>query len=208
MKPIVFGGRGALVVLAAFTLSISAAPALAAAAPNGAAGATRESAEPGLAPADPANAVYLDLNGQVISEPGGLPVGEDADRVAGVRPDSAEPAAIGCTPESGRDNPHYSGGDVSGHGWWKKGNCTANTAHVYNCLYEYYTDATWRQKACSEKKKLKPYTGSGQRTVARARCNSTDRPISWRNHVDVDVDGQIDTPEKPMNQANVRCVVN
>lgn len=115
---------------------------------------------------------------------------------------------MGCTPESGRDNPHYSSGDVSGHGWWKKGTCTANTAHVFNCLYEWYTDGTWRQKACSPKKQLRPYTGSGDRTVARATCNSTARTISWRNHVDVDVDGQIETSEQPYNQANVNCVVN
>lgn len=150
-----------------------------------------QEAVPGIAPAGAdRDAVYLDREGRKVSVP------------------QEKPAAIGCTPESGRDNPHYSSGDVSGHGWWKKGNCTAATAHVYNCLYEFYTDNSWRQKACSPTKQLRPYTGSGDRTVARARCNSTAQTISWRNHVDVDVDGQIDTAEKPMNQANVACVVS
>ncbi|MET8150202.1 hypothetical protein ACIBSW_24085 [Actinoplanes sp. NPDC049668] len=152
-----------------------------------------QDAVPGLAPAEATDAVYLDLQGNRIDEPGSA---------------ASEQAALGCTPESGRDNPHYSSGDVSGHGWWKKGTCTAATAHVFNCLYEWYTDGSWRQKACSTTRQLRPYTGSGDRAVARATCNSTGQTISWRNHVDVDVDGQVDSSEKPYNQANVNCVVN
>ncbi|WP_257578072.1 hypothetical protein [Streptomyces sp. JJ38] len=119
---------------------------------------------------------------------------------------SGTSALAGCTPYSGRDNPHYSGGDVSGHGWWKKGTCTENRAVVYNCLYEWYTDNSWRRKACSEKETLKPYTGSGQRTVARAKCDNRAQ-TSWRNHVDVDVIGQGDTAERPYRQAEVDCRV-
>ncbi|MET8912458.1 hypothetical protein [Micromonospora sp. NPDC004551] len=55
-------------------------------------------------------------------------------------------------------------------------------------------------------RQLRPYTGSGDRTVARATRNSTTQTISLRNHVDVDV--QIDTSEQPYNQANINCVVN
>lgn len=166
-------------------------------------GVSYEDAVPGLAPAGAGDtAVYLDRNGRRISEPGAAPGAEGSGKAS-----SAPAAALGCTPVSGRDNPHYSSGDVSGHGWWKKGTCTAATAHVYNCLYEFYTDNTWRQKACSSTRQLRPYTGSGDRTVARARCNPTSGYISWRNHVDVDVDGQVDTAEKPMNQADVICVV-
>lgn len=161
-----------------------------------------EEAVPGVAPVHGAvdDAVYLDGHGRVL--PGYAPAHPAADPA-----DLSAITAIGCTPESGRDNPHYSGGDVSGHGWWKKGTCTAATATVYNCLYEYYTDNSWRQKACATPRSLRPYTGSGDRTVARATCNSTGQMISWRNHVDVDVDGQIDTGEQPMNQADVACVV-
>lgn len=97
---------------------------------------------------------------------------------------------------------------MSGHGWWDIGGCSgATTAHVFNCLYEWYTDNSWRQKACSSRVQLRPGGGSGNRTTARARCNPTSGYISWRNHVDVDVDGKWDTGEWPYNQANVVCVV-
>jgi len=98
---------------------------------------------------------------------------------------------------------------VSGHGWWTRENCTGSTATVFNCLYEFYDDGTWRQKACSPKAKtLKPGGGSAQRTNARVRCDSTGEAVSWRNHVDVDVNAKSDTGEQPYNQANVNCVVN
>ncbi|WP_405973738.1 hypothetical protein OG496_34870 [Streptomyces sp. NBC_00988] len=42
--------------------------------------------------------------------------------------------------------------------------------------------------------------------MARRDCGTADR-TSWRNHVDVDVIGEIDTAEKPMNQADVNCRV-
>lgn len=47
-----------------------------------------------------------------------------------------------------------------------------------------------------------------QRTNARVTCNSTGETISWRNHVDVDVNGENDTAEEPYNRANVNCAVN
>ena len=179
--------------------SSSAAYAETGAAGGGRTYASYEDAVPGLVPEDAADdAVYLDRQGRRISEWG---PGES------VQPSPERAEAVGCTPDSGRDDPHYSSGDVSGHGWWKKRNCTADTAHVVNCLYEWYTDNTWRQKACSPTKQLRPYTGSGDRTVARATCNLSSGLISWRNHVDVDVDGQVDTSEKPYNQADVICVV-
>lgn len=119
---------------------------------------------------------------------------------------SSPTTRTGCGHRPGRSHgrgwvprfPAISSGDVSGHGWWKKGDCTANTAHVFNCLCEWYTDGTWRPKACSPTKQLRPYTGSGDRTVAGATCNSTAQTIFWRNHVDVE--GQIDTSEQPYNQ--------
>ncbi|NJP68777.1 hypothetical protein HCJ92_21405 [Streptomyces sp. ventii] len=95
---------------------------------------------------------------------------------------------------------------VSGHGWWRKGTCSKDRAVVYNCLYEWYTDNSWRQKACSPRKTLRPYTGSGDRTVARKNCDNTVQ-TSWRNHVDVDVVGEGDTSEWPYRQAEVNCRV-
>jgi hypothetical protein len=168
------------------------------------AGVTFETAVPGIAPRGAAEtAVYLDTAGRVMAGKAG-PGGSAAEK-----PGAVAPALIGCTPESGRDNPHRSGTGVavSGHGWWKKGTCDNNRARVFNCLYEWYTDNSWRQKACSETRELRPYTGSGDRTVARHDCHSTAR-TSWRNHVEVDVIGEIDTGEKPYRQADVDCRVN
>ncbi|MER7028251.1 MULTISPECIES: hypothetical protein [Streptomyces] len=156
---------------------------------------TAAEAVPGVAPPGAgASAVYLDRTGRVLDMHGsGLPW---------------QAAAFGCTPVSGRDNPHRSGTGVaaSGHGWWKKGNCSNDRAKVFNCLYEWYTDNTWRQQACSATETLKPGGGSTHRTVARRDCRDTQR-TSWRNHVDVDVIGEIDTAEKPMNQADMDCRV-
>lgn len=153
-------------------------------------------AVPGIAPAGAdETAVYLDSAGRAIP----MATSPSAD---------SEAALLGCTPVSGRDNPHRSstGVAVSGHGWWDKGTCSNNRANVYNCLYEWYTDNTWRQKACSPVKELAPGGGSSNRTVARKDCGDTQY-TSWRNHVDVDVIGEIDTSEWPYNQANVYCRV-
>lgn len=173
-------------------ISVSAVPSVNASEPTGLRTNSNHSfvsyqdAVPGVAPvgAD-ATAVYLDESGREIP-------------VTGMAPE----AALACTPVSGRDRPHKSSGDVSGHGWWKKGNCSNNRADVYNCLYEYYTDGSWRRKACSPTKRLKPYTGSGQRTVARKDC-ANSRVTSWRNHVDVDVVDEGDTAEWPYRQNDV-----
>jgi hypothetical protein len=91
---------------------------------------------------------------------------------------------------------------ISGHGWWEKGTCSNNLADVYNCLYEYYTDGTWRRKACSDKIRLKPKSVGGRRTTAR-RLADTGELTSWRNHVDVDVVDEWDTAEWPYRQAEV-----
>ena len=77
----------------------------------------------------------------------------------------------------------------------------------HEVFFEYYTDATWRRKACSERVQLKPKSVSNNRTTARRKCDSTGQSISWRNHVDVDVDGQVDNSDVPYRQANVMCVV-
>ncbi|MEW2490873.1 hypothetical protein [Streptomyces sp. NPDC048411] len=183
-------------------ISAVAAPSVNAAEPTGLrANSTRtfasyQDAVPGVAPSDAdATAVYLDPSGQVIPR-------TDAT-------DATTEAALACTPVSGRDNPHRSstGVAVSGHGWWDKGSCSNNRANVYNCLYEWYADNTWRQKTCSPVKELAPGGGSSNRTTARRDCDNTVY-TSWRNHVDVDVIGEADTAEWPYNQANVYCRIN
>ena len=156
----------------------------------------KAAAKPGLAPAD-AKGTYLDDEGRVSSMNG-----VDADAA------TSRTALIGCTPGNGADNPHYTAPDVSGHGAYIKGTCTNNTARVYNCLYEWYTDNTWRQKACSTTVTVTAGGGAGNRPSARRACDSISRNISWRNHEDVDVIGEIDTSDKPYRQAHVYCVVN
>lgn len=115
---------------------------------------------------------------------------------------------VGCTPDTGVDNRHRSstGIAVSGHGWWNKGNCTGDTATVQTCLYEYYTDGTWRRKACGENGNLKPGGGGVSRVPARRDCDTTEM-TSWRNHVDVDVNWEADSGEVGYRQANVACRV-
>jgi hypothetical protein len=118
--------------------------------------------------------------------------------------------ALYCTPETYADNPHMSStpGVVSGHGWWGKGDCSSNTATVQNCLYEYYTDGTWRRKACGTASGIYPGGGSANRSAANRPCDSTGQLISWRNRVDVDVEGEWDTSEVSERQADVSCVIS
>ena len=161
-------------------------------------------AVPGLAPdGGTGNEPYFDQAGRAIPNPNAAAAKERASNARSAQPNTE---LFGCTPVSGRDNPHYSYPDVSGHGWWDKGTCTANTAHVINCLYEYYTDGSYVLKACSEKKQVYAGGGRANRTVARSTCEDYQY-TTWRNHVDVDVDGQVDTSEVPYNQANVYCRV-
>jgi hypothetical protein len=117
--------------------------------------AWHEDAVPGVMPpgAD-ATATFIDESGQLMPTPG------TADA-------SAEADGLWCTPVSGRDNPHLSLGDVSGHGWWDKGTRSNNLADVYNWLAEWYTDNSWRWKACSPLMRLYRGGGSGNRTTAR-----------------------------------------
>jgi hypothetical protein len=151
-------------------------------------------AQPGLAPAG-ATGTYTDEQGNALSMNG-----LDAD--AGTMG-----ALFHCTPGNGADYPHPSGPDVSGHGSYVKGTCTNNTARVYNCLYEWYTDGTWRRKACGPTVTVTAGGGAGNRSNARHVCHSTSQSISWRNHEDVDVIGQVDSGNQPYRQRNVYCVV-
>ena len=181
---------GLLTGSAAAAVDGSAAPA------GSAAWVSYSAAVPGLASAaaDKA-AVYLDAAGRVVAPVTSPPAGSSTAR-------------LGCTPVSGRDNPHRSstGVAVSGHGWWDRGSCSNSRADVLNCIYEFYTDGTYRQKDCSEVVELSPGGGSGNRTTARRTCDTTTY-TSWRNHVNVDVKGEIDSNEVPYRQADVACRV-
>lgn len=69
-----------------------------------------------------------------------------------------------------------------------------------------YTDGTWRRKACGENGNLKPGGGSARRVPARRDCDTADM-TSWRNHVDVDVNWEVDSGEVRNRQADVACRV-
>lgn len=129
--------------------------------------------------------------------------------IGGSGKDVHTPEALVCTPETYADNPHLSStpGVISGHGWWGKGDCSSNTATVQNCLYEYYTDGTWRRKACGTASGIYPGGGSANRSAANRPCDSQGQAISWRNRVDVDVEGEWDTSEVFERQADVSCVI-
>ncbi len=202
--------RRLLTVAAALALGLGVAAAPATGTSSVARFAPSSSAVPGVAPAgSEATAVVLDSSGRAIDLGTGDPapvLSSAKESARSTSASTAEAALFGCTPVSGRDNPHRSstGVAVSGHGWWDKGTCSNNKAKVYNCLYEWYTDNTWRQKKCSVTKELSPGGGSSNRTTARRDCDNTLQ-TSWRNHVDVDVVGEIDTGENPMRQADVNC---
>lgn len=162
-----------------------------------------DDASPGLAPTESADAQYVGLNGERLGTASELGIVSVSETAA-----AAELTALGCTPVSGRDNPHRSstGVAVSAHGWWDKGTCKNGKADVVNCIYEWYTDHTWRAKKCSSVVTLTPGGGSGNRTTARLNC-STTHATSWRNHVNVDVKWEVDTNEIPYRQADVACRV-
>lgn len=186
------GRANALLLALALAISTIAPTSVGAAAPQF---DSFENAIPGVMPrgADD-TAQFVDETGQVMPAPW--------------TSDTSGPQALGlwCTPGSGRDNPHLSLGDVSGHGWWTKGTCTKDRAEVWNCLAEYYTDNTWRWKACSATAVLWPGGGAGNRTTARRTCESA-LVTTWRNYVDVNVIDESDSGEQPYNTANVACRV-
>lgn len=65
--------------------------------------------------------------------------------------------------------------------------------------------AVWEREGC-DKRKVTAGGGKNRETVTRIKCKSAT-PTAWRNHVDVDVDDEWDSPEKPMRQAKVNCRV-
>jgi hypothetical protein len=157
-------------------------------------------AVPGVAPDGvDASAVYVDETGVPLPMVNGELVSVDTE---GAISSWWNP----CTPDSHPDEPHRSstGVAVSGHGSWDKGGCHNDTARVYNCLYEWYTNHEYRRKACSPTETLREYRVYGDRTTARRDCDSTEL-TTWRNHVDVDVIGEADTANEPFKQESPDC---
>lgn len=174
-----------------------------------------EEAVPAVATAeDAADAIYVDEDGTPLQvDENGNPLQMVTSSSPGKSDFAA--AAVGCTPVSGVDNPHVStwstGPAVQAHGWWNRGNCDGDTAHVTVCLYEYYendsgTEDYWERKDCSPNTQLRPGGGSSNRVTAHEDCD-TLATVSWRSHVTVDVDWEVDTTEVPRKQDEVPCTV-
>lgn len=121
--------------------------------------------------------------------------------------------ASACTPYTGVDNPHVSSSEfvASGHGWWRKGNCSGTTATVTTCLLEWWvgSDSTgrWVTKKCNnEPNPIKPAPYGTRKPSVTARIGCTNSKYTgWANVVDVNVNGVSDTSETRYMTANIYC---
>ena len=118
-------------------------------------------------------------------------------------------AADLCSFRSQLDYPHYSGGDVSAHGWWRdENNDCPRYADVENWLEQWTCDASGGNcdwvKVAHDKTRDRQGGGRGRRNTVRHQC-ATSASIGYRNIVDVDVIGILDTPEKFYVTQNVDC---
>lgn len=197
---------GVTAAVGTVALLLATAPGALASTPATDAARIAPGAVPGVATtAADASAPVVDEDGNLLKSSHAAPM---------TTPAQVTPMA-GCKPGTGVDNPHISTDSatraVQGHGWWNKGGCTHDTAHVQSCLYEYYTNHSgagyWERKNCSPRQQLSPGGGRGKRVTSHNDCNTT-KMVSWRNHVDVDVDWQVDTSDVPYRQAELRCSVN
>lgn len=130
------------------------------------------------------------------------------------------PWSSNCPHQGRHDNPHYSGGDVSVHGWWEEigsGNDCPERARVWIELW------TWAcpvpLTACSSSQggrwvrvdKDGPrllYEGGGsgpsKRVTARATCLSGD----WYDYliiVDVDIPNRTDSADRVRTYLSIAC---
>lgn len=124
-------------------------------------------------------------------------------------------AALGigpCNPATYADNPHKTGGEVSAHGWWRKGTCKGTKATVRVCLLEWWRDShgkyRWVNKGCHSAS-IKQAGKSRKPAVNKRRACTSSSNTGWANLVDVDVDvaGTWDNTEDGTKLANVYCRV-
>jgi hypothetical protein len=105
------------------------------------------------------------------------------------RPSGATALTASCSSfETHGDNVHYSGSEVSGHGWWINRGCPTSTAVVTVRLEAFYSDGIWRTVNTAQSAVLSG-GGAGRRTTARAQCRSAGGLFSFRTIVDVDLVG-------------------
>ncbi len=116
-----------------------------------------------------------------------------------------------CNPFTGADNPHESDGEVSGHGWWRRGTCDGDKATVRTCLLEWWvgSDGTkrWVTKKCVPKKVKPAKNGTRKPSVTARRTCTSNHYTGWANLVDVDVSGTWDNSEDGYKTANIWCRV-
>lgn len=112
---------------------------------------------------------------------------------------------VSCSPKAEGDLVHISGSDVSGHGWWKLGNCTARKATVSIVLQE-FINGGWRGRGQGGQKTVFAGGGSANRATARATCLH-HTVMRWRSHIDVSVVGESGTASATTPSVSRACMV-
>jgi hypothetical protein len=85
------------------------------------------------------------------------------------------------------DKPHYSGGDISVHGWWTNVNCKNSPKATVTVVLQRKTNGTWSKIGKGETlKNLASGGGRGKRATARYTCSGSTK-WDWRPYVTVDV---------------------
>lgn len=109
-----------------------------------------------------------------------------------------------CEHTGRSDNPHYSSGDASAHGWWLPLNahCPSRAdvwvrLEMLSCYYVVGVCAYvyWRNMAQTEPVQVRPGSGKGRWVNVRWTCENNLR-ARWRAVVDVDIPNERDGKEK------------
>jgi hypothetical protein len=114
-----------------------------------------------------------------------------------------------CSPIAEGDHVHISSTGpptASGHGWWKRGNCTAAKAQVSIVLQEHFSDGSWRDRGQGGQGDFPPGPGAGKRATARAVCLTTNL-TGWRSVVNVSVINESGTASVTTPGVNINCRV-
>ena len=116
-------------------------------------------------------------------------------------------ALNGCDYDTGGDDPHQSGGDVSAHGWWEKNNdeCPSRADVAAWLQAAWCTDFGCQWVTLDfDQDRIRPGPGRGRRVTVRNECHSNEWTY-YRNMVDVDIPGTIDPPDRVYKVKQVQC---
>ena len=103
------------------------------------------------------------------------------------------------------DNPHFSQGTVSAHGCYT-GGPAGGQAVVKNWIERKNSNGDWEKVATGQPVTVPQGCGRGKRSDARAQCRNFDKTL-YRNVVDVDILGAVDSPMKAYKTSWVNCGV-